>query len=192
MKTIAVSQQFLFNKHNTLQETMDATWGKLLDTLNFSPIYLPAYYNLEKLHFSGVILTGGGDLYEVSGKQEDKIRDKFEFSLIKFCIEKNIPVFGVCRGMQLINRYFGGTLKKIKNHVGCVHVLSDGREVNSYHNYGINKMGEGIAIIETYEGVIESIRHNSYKIYGEMNHPERHNPFFQRDICLLKDFFYAE
>jgi putative glutamine amidotransferase len=194
MKIIAISQQLSFNKHGVLQEVIDANWGRFLDEINITPLYLSVRYNFKKLQFNGVILTGGGNLYEISRKPEDKIRDDFEISLVKFCIGKNIPVFGVCRGMQLINHYFGGTFKKVENHVGCTHILSDNREVNSYHNFAIDKLGKGLEIIDTNreDGIIESIHHTSHKIFAQMSHPERCDSFSAYEIAFLKDFFDVE
>jgi putative glutamine amidotransferase len=190
MKTIAVSQQLFFDDHGTLREIIDANWGRFLNELNFSPFYLPVYYDFKKLHFDGVILTGGGDLYNVSQKPEDKIRDGFENFLTKFFIAQNVPIFGICRGMQLINQYFGGILRKIESHAGCTHKLSDGREINSYHDYAIDTLGDGLKVIDTSsDGVIESVRHNSHKIFAQMSHPERNDPPSKFDVEFLKDFF---
>ncbi|MDR1551278.1 MAG: gamma-glutamyl-gamma-aminobutyrate hydrolase family protein [Holosporaceae bacterium] len=191
MKIIAISKQILAGKYDTLQEVIDSNWGKLLDTLNFFPLYLPIYYDFRKLHFDGLILTGGGNLYKISDKIEDEIRDNFENSLMDFCIKRNLPIFGVCRGMQLINCYFRGTLQKIDNHVGKQHILSDGRRLNSYHNYTIDKLGNGLKIVDLYENTIESIRHISHKIFAQMSHPERNDPFSEYDVKFLKDFFDA-
>jgi putative glutamine amidotransferase len=192
MKTLAISQQLLFDRHHSLCEIVDVNWGRFLDALNFSPLYLPIYYDFRKLHFDGVILTGGGDLHCISQKPEDKIRDDFEISLIKFSIENEIPLFGVCRGMQLINCYFCGTLKKTENHAGCKHKLSSGREVNSYHHYAVDTSGLGLEIVDTsLDGVIESVRHSSHAIFAQMHHPERNDPPSELDLELLKDFFHA-
>jgi len=75
-----------------------------------------------KNKYEGLILTGGGDispeLYEYRMENSDSKlcfgtslnRDNTEFQLIKDAHEKNIPIFGICRGMQLLNVYFNGTL----------------------------------------------------------------------------------
>ncbi len=43
-------------------------------------------------------------------KQTDETRDNLSFSLLDYAVEKNMPVFGICRGLQEMNVYFGGTL----------------------------------------------------------------------------------
>ena len=71
-----------------------------------------------KNKYDGLVLTGGGDispeLYEHRMENSDSSlcfgtsfkRDNAEFQLIKHAHEKNIPIFGICRGMQLLNIYF--------------------------------------------------------------------------------------
>ena len=67
--------------------------------------------------FDGLILCGGGDIHphyyhqEIDGSGEiDEARDDAEFALAKAFIEAGKPVLGICRGLQLLNVYFGGTL----------------------------------------------------------------------------------
>ncbi len=45
-------------------------------------------------------------------------RDVFELEVLKRAIGNNVPVLGVCRGLQLINHYYGGRLVKVKGHAG--------------------------------------------------------------------------
>ena len=54
-------------------------------------------------------------------------------------MECKIPIIGVCRGMQIIQNYFGINLFKISGHIKVRHELYyEGKKinVNSYHNYG--------------------------------------------------------
>ena len=50
-------------------------------------------------------------------------RDIIETKLYKICKKKNIPLLGVCRGMQVINLLEGGKIHKIRNHVSKIHNL---------------------------------------------------------------------
>ena len=71
---------------------------------------------LEKC--SGLMLLGGLDIHPARYKKNelanyceiDEIRDSIEFSLLRWADTSLIPIFGICRGMQFINVYFGGTL----------------------------------------------------------------------------------
>jgi putative glutamine amidotransferase len=191
MKKIALTQRLIKNNsYNETREALDINWGKLIDVLGFIPIILPILYDYKSLDIDGIILTGGNDLNIVSGDETDKIRDDFEYSLLNFCINKNIPVLGICRGMQVINAYFGGSLKKVENHVGASHVLDNGRTVNSFHNYAIDKLGMGLRITaRSTDGIIEELHHTKYNIFGQMHHPERMSPFDDNDLDFMKNLF---
>lgn len=66
----------------------------------------------------GILFTGGADIaawrygeyVEYGHGMIDQIRDEQEFMLIKMAMDRELPIFGVCRGLQLINIAFGGTL----------------------------------------------------------------------------------
>ena len=81
---------------------------------DFSPL------NLEI--FSGLLLTGGGDILSYFYKEQtpcknvNVIRDVNEMRLFKYFFNKNLPVLGICRGLQIINVWLGGTLKNVENH----------------------------------------------------------------------------
>ena len=68
---------------------------------------------LEYIQPDGILLSGGNDIGEV------KLRDKLEFQLLSWAL-KNIPIFGICRGMQIIN-VSKEVLFQIKNHVKVRH-----------------------------------------------------------------------
>ncbi len=69
-------------------------------------------------HLHGVLLTGGGDiaprLYHAMPQQGlgevSPLRDGFELPLVRACHERQIPVLGICRGIQVMNVALGGTL----------------------------------------------------------------------------------
>lgn len=97
---------------------------------------------------NGLILSGGPDVHPYYyGKMEDfdlceidSVRDTLEFKLIEAAFSAKMPILAVCRGMQIINVYLGGTLISdiptyVKNNIG--HRCED--KDKCFHNLNMNK-----------------------------------------------------
>ena len=153
--------------------------------------------------FDGLILCGGVDIHpsyyhqEIDGTGEiNGPRDVSEFALAKAFIEAGKPVLGICRGLQLLNVYFGGTLiqdlPNAHEHTSkadydlihrvqavpgsVVHSLyGNSFVVNSSHHQAIGKLGEGLTVTMTAENpkVIEGIAHETLPVLAVQWHPER-------------------
>ena len=107
--------------------------------------------------------------------------------MLKFAIKKSIPILAVCRGFQFVNNFFGGSLKKIENHVKKNHEIIFKKKLiffkkknllntNSYHNYKIKNLANNFEnIAETNDNSIEIAYAKKEKILGLMFHPERKN-----------------
>jgi len=186
------------------QETRDSLsqeWVPLLEKLSFQPVLIPNNLSnipvfITEMDIDSIILSGGDDI----GKHP--LRDKTEKQIIEFAIKSRLPIFGVCRGMQILNNYFNGSLNhNSRNHVGKRHLLAlinkkfvenlgmDSIDVNSFHNNIINEKDLGsdlnaFAIFEE-DKTIEGFFHNDLPIVGVMWHPERDsNPV--NDVLLKK------
>ena len=199
-KIIFVSQRVdKIDNRNEIRDSIDNNLIQFLQNLNLFPIVIPNYkdnHNLKSnisflfkiLKPIGVVLSGGNNIGEF------KNRDRLEKLLIEVSIELNIPMLGICRGMQFLNNFFGGTLKKVDNHVNLNHEIFDGlgnkRIVNSFHNYSINKLSDQFNVeFISHDKLIESFSHKTKKIYGIMWHPEREKPFNKIDIDLVSKIF---
>lgn len=88
-----------------------------------TPVIVPVTTDLTVLknlfaQLDGLLLTGGGDINPLYCGEEpipslgnvSALRDQYDLMLLKLATDRQIPVFGICRGHQLINVYFGGTL----------------------------------------------------------------------------------
>lgn len=163
---------------------------------------------LERL--DGLMFIGGSDVspslygqpYKKGLGQIDPARDKFELKLLDKAVKRNMPLFGICRGLQLLNVYFGGTLVQDIdrsyptdiNHAGFLgpktsiahkvklskeHILypcfgREDLEVNSFHHQMIDKLGDGLEVAAIAEdGIIEAIVHTQYPFLVAVQwHPE--------------------
>lgn len=127
-----------------------------------------------------IVLTGGDD------PTAPDTRLATETALIEHALATTTPLFGVCRGTQVLNRHFGGRLTDISGHVATDHDIAvvDNRlsaiygpttKVNSYHGIGIPTDGvaEAFAIAATAGPSVEAIIHRTAKIAGVVWHPER-------------------
>ena len=94
-----------------------------------------------------------------------------------------------------MNKFEGGSLKKIKNHVRKNHKIINKvnnypNKVNSFHEYSIKKLGRNFEIISySTDKQIEAIKHKKYNWLGWMWHPERDKQFDIKLIKIAKNLF---
>ncbi|MGL4790433.1 MAG: gamma-glutamyl-gamma-aminobutyrate hydrolase family protein, partial [Anaerotignaceae bacterium] len=95
---------------------------------NGIPILLPPMknFNLEELGFlDGIFLIGGNDINPLFLGEEPSlhmgetspIRDVFEFAMLEWAIKNNIPILGICRGMQVMGGFNGKLIQDINSEV---------------------------------------------------------------------------
>ena len=208
MKRIGITQRVEFvQNYAERRDCLDQRWAAFIWELNCLPIPLPNISTervstiVGGLKLDAILLSGGNSISELEPGAVNAApeRDAFEFALLDEGLSQNIPVFGICRGMQIINLYFGGKLTNIKDHVAVRHpIFPEDSEfhlpetVNSYHNWGI--LPEGLAhqlsmVAHDSEGNVEAFCHREKKVYGIMWHPEREYPSNHRDIELFRKVF---
>lgn len=197
-KRIAVSQRCDdVPGREEVRDALDVRLSELLWELGFVPLPLasgvgsPADY-LAELAPDGILLSGGNDIGSAPR------RDCIESAALDYARAKDLPVLGICRGMQFMNHYQGGKLLPVAEHAAVRHhvhgplVGETGREVNSYHNQGLldADLGQCLdAIAWADDGVVEALRHRERKWIGIMWHPERDKPVGDADRALISQHF---
>ncbi len=196
MKTGVISQRMdIIKEYRETRDAIDIKWHELFMEMNALLVPMPnvpanAEFILQKLAPDFIILSGGNTPVAYGGTSPQ--RDSVDEELITYAIRKHIPLLGVCRGAQSIAIYFDSTLKKVENHIAVKHFVHGdiNRNVNSYHGFAIDDLGEDLRILSRADtdGSIEAIRHKNYDIYGIMWHPEREDVFDVEDLKILKEW----
>lgn len=186
IKQLTVTGRIIINKQKKMSIIYDQELLDFVSKLNFSitPLNLNNNINYDLLKQSkGLIMSGGGDIYNVSKKKIDKIRDNIELKLYNYFKKNNKPILAICRGFQLVINFNGGTIKKIRNHVRKSHDVKVIKSnyirlkkinVNSFHKFGLfDNVNDFRKTGVHRDGSIEILEHKTKKILCVMFHPER-------------------
>lgn len=170
----------------------------------------------------GLLMHGGADLWPGSYGEEplrpewsgDRVRDDYEMALVRAFVAAGKPVFGICRGLQLINVAHGGTLYQdiatqkpgalvhrdahaYDLHFHDVEVLPGTRlaqllggqgrhKINSVHHQGIKDLAPGFTVeaVSPDDGVIEAIRHTGHAWVAAV---QWHPEFHRPELGVVDD-----
>ncbi|WP_295753847.1 gamma-glutamyl-gamma-aminobutyrate hydrolase family protein [uncultured Oscillibacter sp.] len=143
-----------------------------------------------------LLLPGGGDLEpwrygqaNAASRNLDPERDEAELALLQDFTAAGKPVLGICRGLQTVNVFFGGTLAQdipghgarggadglhpVRRAPGAPMPLSGGW-VNSAHHQAADRLGSGLRAVQWAEdGVVEALVHRRLPVWAVQWHPER-------------------
>ena len=178
----------------------NANYSKMLQAAGSTAVFLPYTFDDWDI-LDGVIFAGGGDInpargaYDAGDKGEAKgitdVRDDFEVRLFHAATERELPMLGICRGIQFLNFMYGGTAVRDLAEAGYTEnhrelhpvVLKKGTRAaemfrgrdlfKSNHHQAVKTPGKGFTVSATSpEGVIEAIEHENGRILCFQFHPE--------------------
>lgn len=186
----------------------------MIPTVNTNGLLHPSKIRLRDYakHLDGLVLQGGADVAPQTYSQTatrpewigDSARDMYELELLHEFVEAGKPVLGICRGCQLINVAFGGTLYQdivsdVPTAMPHVNDLYDSHRhaiefppgsslasifpsqtaplVNSIHHQAVRDLGRDLRIEAVSQGdqIVEAVRHTKSRfVMGLQWHPEFH------------------
>jgi putative glutamine amidotransferase len=192
------------------RDCLDQRWSLLMESLDVDLVPVPNGLKnpkdwLLRQNVAGLILSGGNDLSHLPDAQNcSPERDFTEISLLLHAQKVLLPVLGVCRGMQMLNHFLGGTLTTLDGHAGGLHsihslspsaLFSTYLQVNSFHGWGIERsnLAENLQVhVEANDGSIEAFIHNQLPWMGIMWHPERPSSNLEADGQLIRHLFFKQ
>lgn len=158
-------------------------------TIVYLPNLTPDVSALARsLSLNTFVLSGGNDHHKLPEPENVALaRDDLEAAILSYSSENDIPVWGICRGLQAMLLSTGERLETLDGHVGTYHrvyprgtpgVAGASFSVNSYHNYGLSEAEMSpswIPLATAQDGSVEAARHKRNFWIGTMWHPERRN-----------------
>lgn len=201
---------------------------RFLQEIGVTPLLVPNTLDdpqgyVTALRVEGLVLTGGGDVAPARYGQPNEgsrgiapERDETEWRLLDLALANRWPVLGICRGLQVLNLYLGGSLIQdlpAHNERFLPHDSDDPHPVrlvdaavsallnaeslltNTYHHQGVTAAElapDLIPFAVCADGVIEGVRHPELPLLAVQWHPERPTPSAQADRRLLSAFLRGE
>ncbi len=126
---------------------------------------------------NGVLLTGGEDvhpqfynqleLFQYCYKEDiDEKRDEFELKVIEYTQNQHLPLLGICRGLQITNVFFGGSLLPDLPSFAKYNHSKFGEGNDRYHSIAVDPNSQLSKISSLKEGEINSAHHQSANRVG--------------------------
>ena len=167
------------------------------------PVFLPLSLDPAEIipRLDGILMSGGADIdpkrYGAEPEPElqsiEPARDEFELKILELVYECELPVAGICRGLQILNVHAGGSLYQdvpphsvrdkapstrvhdITTEKGSIleKLYGEKLEVNSLHHQSIKTLGRHFSASATSnDGIVEGIEHSQLPIVAVQWHPE--------------------
>lgn len=198
MKKIIGCTPRCLKEGSTLKQFVNDNYVESLLARDFNVIMLtldnPALEEILDL-CDGFLITGGSDIdpkwfnEENNGSEDiDPRLDMIDKQVVEYAMKSKKPMLGICRGIQSINVFMGGSLYQ---HIGLTHrgisydhevhtyknrLLDFDKDiiVNSYHHQAVKELAPNTTLVAKHkDGTIEAFIHNTLPIIAVQWHPER-------------------
>lgn len=192
-KYVVTTARQLQDMHGQKIIQFEEAYVEYLAQFDLQLVILPVLPDIQILYTLNpqlILLLGGGDVPEEYYDSDVEIliqkrRDSIEKQLINYAMEHNIPLLGICRGMQMINGFLGGKVTRAVEQGSLIAVNHDiyvpgsgiVLEVNSFHRDVIKKEGLSTQLTPIAFHVncqhVEAFVGTVYPFLGLQWHPER-------------------
>lgn len=213
---------FWWNKVTYTRQAFVDVFQKLGHTAIIIPVGKPEEAKNYIPLVDKILLTGGSDIApqfygeepDAALETTDYIRDKFELAMIDEALKADKAIFGICRGMQILNVYFGGNLYQNltsketslrhrqattpQNHPthsvkinpeSSLGFLPEHYMVNSYHHQAVKNLGSDLtAIAHATDGLVEAVENKEKRVLAVQWHPEGTWEDIPEELELFKYF----
>ncbi|GAA1397778.1 gamma-glutamyl-gamma-aminobutyrate hydrolase family protein [Luteococcus peritonei] len=194
--------------------TVNEDYHRSLLAAGAVPVLIPPTPELSVLPdqlalLDGLVLAGGQDVdplrYGAQPRLECGVpnprRDAFELEALRLAREAGLPTFGICRGLQIVNTFLGGTLHQDISHAGSpqrhmmggnpalgAHAISIEPDsflddawgtrsavVNSFHHQAVDRVAEQLAVVaRAADGIVEAVEYTGeeFDLFAVQWHPE--------------------
>lgn len=213
---IGITSRLIYDPERRTQSFgVGVSYVESIEQADGIPVLVPLIRDLKILEalfsrLDGVLLSGGEDVHPRFYGQSphpklgavDELRDVVELQLARWCFERDKPLMGLCRGLQVMNVALGGTLiqdipsqrHESQDHVqagarpdATSHMLAltagsllantiqaDALRVNSFHHQAIDRIAEALVVVGSSEdGLAEAVESKQKKFFvGLQCHPE--------------------
>jgi putative glutamine amidotransferase len=203
-KLIGQVEGFPASLHHLHVDVYFADYARAVYAAGGLPVHLPLDADPADWvhHLDGLVLTGGADVeperygHDNHASATEPDRDELELTLFEAALADDIPVLGICRGLQLINVHEGGTLEQHvpehsrydlapheESHVVTIApgstlqlLYGDTARVNSLHHQTVGEVGKGLTVSAVAEdGTVEGVEMDGVPVIAVQWHPEMMN-----------------
>lgn len=231
MRPIIGLTTFIESKGTYSYNCLNSNYINAIVEAGGTPMMIPLIEDRESLLkyidiIDGLLFTGGGDIAPLYFGENpikelgtiEHERDGYEIFLFKEAYDLNMPIMGICRGVQLINVALGGSLyqdiySQIEHSMGhnpkgspmnqvhhMIRIEKDSKlydifgneniAVNSFHHQAIKDLGKGLKVTAySYDGIIEAVESVEKDfVLGVQWHPEALVPKHELFARLFDEF----